>query len=226
MTKSPLAATYSIVAKCLETGDLGVATATASLAVGSVVPYAEAGVGAIATQASTNIFYGKRGLALMRSGIGAREVLQTVLREDSQRAERQVIMIDKNGETAYFTGEETIQWTGHLAGDDYVVAGNMLRGREILESMAEAFRRSSGPLELRLVMSLEAGDMTGGDKRGKCSAALLVAKNSPPLSMRPNIDLRVDLHDEPVKELKHIFQVYMDFLKQSGARLQGQDAKF
>jgi uncharacterized Ntn-hydrolase superfamily protein len=203
-----LNATFSLVARCSKTNAVGVCAATAIPAVGSVVPYAEAGVGAIATQALTNIIYGTRGLELLRSGLSPREALERMLREDPERESRQVIMIDAHGRTAAFTGKANVDWKGHLIGENYVVAGNMLVSAQVIQAMAEAFETSGGELEERLLNALEAGQKAGGDKRGKRSAALLVMKRPEYTGIRPFIDLRVDYHEDPVKELRRIFEAY------------------
>jgi len=201
-------ATFSLVARCSGINEVGVCVATAIPAVGSVVPYAEAGVGAIATQALTNVIYGTRGIELLRSGFSPQEALERMLREDPERESRQVIMIDAYGRTAAFTGKANLDWKGHLIGENYVVAGNMLVGVQVVQAMAEAFETSEGELEERLLRALEAGQKAGGDKRGKRSAALLAMKRPEYKGVRPSIDLRVDYHEDPVKELRRIFEAY------------------
>jgi len=202
--------TFSIVARCPKTHALGVCVATAAPAVGSVVPHAEANVGAIATQAKTNILYGVNGLKLLKKGFSPKTALEAMLREDGERETRQVIIIDKNGRIGAFTGKETIVWKGHYIGKDYAVAGNMLVGKQVIEAMAQIFEKAKGEFAERLLESLEAGQNAGGDKRGKTSAALLVVGEglSEP---RPFISLRVDVHEEPVKELKRIFSEYQKY---------------
>jgi len=197
-----------LVARCSRTNEVGVCVATAIPAVGSVVPYAEAGVGAIATQALTNVIYGTFGLELLRSGLSPQEALERMLREDPERESRQVIMIDARGRTAAFTGKANVDWKGHLVGENYVVGGNMLVSAQVIQAMAEAFETSAGELEERLLNALEAGQKAGGDKRGKRSAALLVMKRREYRGIRPLIDLRVDFHEDPVKELRRIFEAY------------------
>jgi len=184
---------------------LGVCVSTAVPAVGSRVPHVEAEVGAIATQASTNILYGINGLKLLKTGLSPRAVLETMLKEDPQRESRQVLIIDRDGRTAAFTGKETIDWKGHLVGKDYAVAGNMLVGSKVIEAMAQTFESSEGELAERLLKALEAGQDAGGDKRGKVSAALLVASKEQ-RGKRPILDLRVDEHPNPVGELRRIFE--------------------
>jgi len=208
-------ATFSLVARCPRTNELGVCVATAIPAVGSVVPWAEAGVGAIATQALTNTIYGTRGLELLKSCLLPQEALQKMLKDDPESESRQVIMIDAQGRTATFTGKACVDWKGHLTGENYAVAGNMLIGAQVIEATAEAFEASAGELEERLLKALEAGQKAGGDKRGKRSAALLVMKRPEYKGARPFIDLRVDYHEDPVEELRRIFEAYKEWGKKA-----------
>jgi len=194
-----------MVARCPKTLTLGVCVSTAVPAVGSRVPHIEAEVGAIATQANTNILYGIAGLKLLKTGLSPRAVLETMLKEDPQRESRQVIIIDRDGRTAAFTGKETMNWKGHLVGKDYAVAGNILVGSQVIKAMAQTFENSKGELAERLLKALEAGQDAGGDKRGKVSAALLVAGKKQ-RGTRPILDLRVDEHPNPVEELRRIFE--------------------
>lgn len=204
--------TFSIVARCAKTSALGIAVATAVAAVGSVVPHAEEGVGAIATQAFTEVSYGIKGLQFLKMGFSPRTALEAMFRENENREKRQVTIIDKNGRTAAFTGKQTIDWKGHLAGKNYVAAGNMLVGSKVIEAMAETFADSEGELAERLLKALEAGQNAGGDKRGKVSAALLVVGERK-IETRPFLDLRVDEHQNPVKELRRIYDAYMEWTK-------------
>ena len=206
--------TFSMVARCKKTFALGVCVATAVPAVGSVVPHLESGVAAIATQAYTNVLYGIKGLKLLKMGFSPQTALESMLKEDSEREQRQVIIIDKNGRTAAFTGKNTIDWKGHLVGENYVVAGNMLVGNKVIEAMAHTFESSKGDLSGRLMKSLEAGQRTGGDKRGKKSAALLVMDHQG-IRTRPFLDLRVDEHPEPVRELRRIYEAYKEWVSRS-----------
>jgi len=206
--------TFSMVARCPKTLKLGVCVATAVPAVGSVVPHVESGVGAIATQAHTNILYGTKGLKLLKMGFSPQTALEAMLKEDREREHRQVIIIDKDGRTTAFTGRSTIDWKGHLMGKDYVVAGNMLVGSKVIEAMAHTFESSKGDLSKRLMKALEAAQRAGGDKRGKNSAALLVT-NHHETKTRPFLDLRVDEHPEPVKELRRVYEAYKEWLSRS-----------
>lgn len=204
-----------MVARCPQTFALGVCVATAVPAVGSVVPHVESGVGAIATQAYTNVLYGIKGLKLLKMGFSSQTALEAMLKEDSERELRQVIIVDKDGRTAAFTGKETTDWKGHLIGENYVVAGNMLVGKKVIETMARTFEGfEGGELSERLMKTLESGQRAGGDKRGKKSAALLVM-NHQEIRTRPFLDLRVDLHSEPVKELRRIYEAYKEWVSRS-----------
>jgi uncharacterized Ntn-hydrolase superfamily protein len=194
-----------MVARCPKTLMLGVCVSTAAPAVGSRVPHVEAGVGAIATQAKTNIFYGINGLRLLKAGLSPQAALEAMLKEDPDRESRQVIIIDREGRTAAFTGKDTVIWKGHLVGENYVVAGNMLVGSQVIDAMAQTFRDSEGELAERLLKALEAGQEAGGDKRGRMSAALLIADQQR-IEPRLILDLKVDKHHDPVKELKRIFE--------------------
>lgn len=204
--------TFSIVARCLTTRSLGVGVSTAAPAVGNRVSYVEANIGAIATQANTNINYGIKGLKLLKLGFSPQTCLEAMLKEDSERETRQVIIVDEEGRTAAFTGKENIPWKGHLKGRDFIVAGNMLVGKQVLEAMKKTFENSTGELAERILKALEAGDEAGGDKRGKLSAVLLVANNKQEKT-QPLINLRVDISLNPVKELRKIFEKYKKIMR-------------
>ncbi len=197
--------TFSMVARCPKTSALGVCVSTAVPAVGSRVPHVEAGVGAIATQAKTNVFYGINGLKMLKAGLSPRVALETMLIGDPERESRQVIIIDSEGRTAAFTGKETVGWKGHLLGESYVVAGNLLVGDQVLESMSQTFRESKGELAERLLKALEAGQEAGGDKRGRMSAALMIAGQRRKESGLI-LELKVDKHRDPIEELRRILR--------------------
>jgi len=199
--------TFSIVARDMKTGALGVCVSTAVPAVGSVVPHVEADIGAIATQAQTNIFYGIEGLRLLKRGLSPKTALDTMLSKDKDKEKRQVIILDAQGTTAAFTGRETVDWKGHLIGKDHIVAGNMLTGSRVLEAMTQTFEAERGNLAKRLLKALEAGQDAGGDKRGRMSASLLVADKRWKSETRPLLDLRVDAHPDPVKELLRVYAI-------------------
>ena len=202
--------TFSIVGFDTETKDLGVAVASKFIAVGALVPWAEANVGAIATQALANISYGPRGLELLRRGYSAKKVLQILISDDSQREERQVGIVDSKGEAAAFTGSKCYPYAGHIIGENYAVQGNILTGPEVLEEMAKAFEQTKGELVDKLLAALEAGDKAGGDRRGKQSAAIIVVREKGGYGGYTDryVDLRVDDHPEPVQELKRLFKIW------------------
>jgi uncharacterized Ntn-hydrolase superfamily protein len=196
--------TWSIVARDSATGRFGVAVTTKAFAVGALCPFARAGVGAIATQARVNPALGPKGLRLLEHGLSAEEVLQELLSNDPGREYRQLGVVDKHGHAAAWTGKETNAWTGHIVADGFTVQGNLLAGEEVLQATVAAFQGSNAPFEERLIQALEAGQTVGGDKRGKQSAALLVVDTED----YPYVDIRVDDHPEPLKELRRLFDIH------------------
>jgi uncharacterized Ntn-hydrolase superfamily protein len=201
-----IAATFSIAAYDPDKKEWGIAVASKYLAVGAAVPFAKAGVGAVATQSYVNISFGPRGLELMEQGKSAAEAIKIVTDDDKGKALRQVGMVDAKGEVATFTGEKCVPWAGGKTGKHYTCQGNILAGEKVVEAMAKAFEESNGPLAWKLMAALEAGDQAGGDTRGKQSAALLVVRDK----AGPNgfgdryLDYRVDDHKDPVPELARI----------------------
>jgi len=203
--------TFSIVAWDPYTRMTGVAVATKHLAVGALVPHAKAEVGAIATQAQTNPLLGIWGLRLLESrkaaqadalAIPVADVLDVLLQNDDERDYRQLHLVDHNGHTAAWTGQHCTDWAGHFTFPNFSVAGNMLAGEQVLHAMAETFRNNpSLSFSERLLCALEAGEMAGGDKRGKQSAALYVVQDD----FYPYLDLRVDNNPEPIAELRTLF---------------------
>ena len=196
--------TFSIIARDPESGLFGVAVSTAVPCVGAGVPHVKPGVGAIATQSYTNVRLGTDGLRLLEMGLSPEAALTSLLAEDADAARRQAAGVDSRGRVFAYTGDQCVEWYGHRTGENYSVQGNMLVGKETIDAMAQAFERSEGHLARRLLEALEAGQAAGGDKRGRDSAALRVV---PPEGGDPwsNIDLRVDLHPDPVAELRRIF---------------------
>lgn|SRR5690625_3750675 len=195
--------TFSIVAKCKRTGMLGVASSTARPAVGSLVLHAESNVGAIATQAAVNPYFGIYGLQYLKEGLSPEEVVAKVRSEDEEDEKRQLIIVDHQGKVAGYTGEETVDWKGHILKDGFAVAGNMLVGQEVVDQMAEAYEHSEESyLPLRLFEALEAGQAAGGDKRGRQSAAIKVVDKA----SYAIVDLRVDEHDDPIPELRRVYE--------------------
>jgi len=199
-------ATFSIVARDPENGDLGVATASKFLAVGAVVPYAEAGLGAVATQSYANTTFGPRTLLALRGGIPLSLIHQAFAESDAQHAQRQYGMVDARGNSLTFTGEGCHPWAGGKHGENYAAQGNLLTGPEVVDRLVEAFEGAEGPLAERLLAALSAGDAAGGDKRGRQSAALLVVRHEGGYGGFSDryIDLRVDDHPDPVRELKRL----------------------
>lgn len=201
--------TFSITARCERTNQLGIAISTKLPAVGALCPFAKAGYGAISTQSFINPYIGINGLDYLEAGLNAEEVLEKVLAEDPDPEKRQVGIVDADGGSAAFTGSECDGWYGHLTGDNYAVAGNMLVGEETIHRMEETFKNTEGePLAERLMASLEAGQDAGGDKRGRQSAALLVVDKE----KYPRFDIRVDDHADPVAELRRIHTVTVNEL--------------
>ena len=202
--------TFSIVARDPETNELGVAVQSKFVAVGSVVPYAKAGVGAVASQAWGNVQYGPIGLNLLSQGKKAEQVIDLMITADPLQKHRQVAIINKDGNTANHSGKECLNWAGARTGKDFSVQGNLLTGPEVVEAMAKSFKNSSGFLAERLIDALRAGQAAGGDKRGMQSAALLVVKENwgyGGLNDRFR-DLRVDDHSNPIEELNRIYKIH------------------
>ncbi len=201
--------TFSIVAR--QGTALGVAVASKFLSVGALVPAAEVGVGALATQAWANLAYRPQGLAMLRSGASPGEAVAALLAADERRAHRQVGVVGPDGRAETYTGEECLPWAGGLAGDGYAVQGNILTGPEVVRDMADAWLSSAGlPLADRLVAALAAGDAAGGDARGRQSAALYVVDPGRGVGGWGDLayDLRVDDHPDPVAELRRLLAVH------------------
>jgi uncharacterized Ntn-hydrolase superfamily protein len=198
--------TYSIVARDPETGELGVAVQSHWFSVGSTVPWAEAGVGAVATQSFVDPTYGKLGLDLMRAGRAAPEALAGLLAADSASQVRQVAMIDAKGKVSAHTGAKCIAAAGHIMGENFSVQANMMEKDTVWPAMAKAFREAKGDLAERMLAALEAAEAQGGDIRGRQSAALIVVSGKP--TGRPwadrRFDLRVDDDPTPLKELRRL----------------------
>ena len=203
----PVVATYSIVACDLEEKHWGVAVQSKFLAVGSVVPWAEPQVGAIATQAYANPSYGPNGLALLREGLSANEVVERLTSEDAGRDQRQLGVIDANGGSASWTGRRCNDWAGHRNGAGYAAQGNILVGEETVTALATTFEANAQlPLAQRLIDCLAAAQAAGGDRRGQQSASLLVVEKEGGYAGLSDIlvDLRVDDHERPIQELRRI----------------------
>src|SRR5215471_7805660 len=204
-------ATYSIAACDLEAKQWGVAVQSKFLAVGSVVPWAEPEVGAIATQAWANPSYGPNGLALLRQGLGASEVVERLTSEDDGRDHRQLGVVDGRGGSASWTGAHCNDWAGHLTGHGYAAQGNILVGEETVAALVATFEANSHrPLAQRLIECLAAAQVAGGDRRGQQSASLVVVQKDGGYAGLSDlvVDLRVDDHERPVEELRRIYALH------------------
>ncbi|HYB84063.1 MAG TPA: DUF1028 domain-containing protein [archaeon] len=202
--------TFSIVAYDRKTGDFGVAVQSKFIAVGAVVPWAKAKVGAVATQASANVSYGPRALDMLQRGLTSAQALERLLAEDKQSQVRQAAIVDSEGNVAVHTGTECMDWAGHVTGDCFSCQGNILVSKEVVDSMAEAYARTNGDLIDRLLAALAAGQMAGGDRRGQQSAALLIVREGGGYEGFTDryVDLRVDDSPHPINELKRIVNLY------------------
>ncbi len=210
LTSREIVATFSIVAFDPETQELGIAVQSKFVAVGAVVPWAKAGVGAVATQSHANTAYGTEGLELMAAGKSARETLDLLIANDESREKRQVGIVDAQGRTATFTGSECFDWAGGVMGPNYAAQGNILVSEATVQAMGRTFEKTDGGLAERLLAALAAGQAAGGDSRGKQSAALLVVREQGGYGGYNDraVDLRVDDHPEPIKELMRVYDIH------------------
>jgi uncharacterized Ntn-hydrolase superfamily protein len=193
--------TWSIIARDKATGQFGIAVATRFFAVGARVPHIAAGIGGIATQALVNPYYGIDGLKLLRQGHAPRDVIETLIAADAGHASRQVHIMDASGRIAAYTGEQCVDWCGHIEGNGFSIAGNMLAGGPVLDDTAKTYLAyETMPFAQRLVAAMKSGEAAGGDKRGKQSAALLIYGEED----WSDLDLRVDDHADPLAELERL----------------------
>jgi uncharacterized Ntn-hydrolase superfamily protein len=196
--------TWSIIAHDPSTGQFGIAVATKFFAVGARVPHIAARIGGIATQALVNPYYGIDGVKLLQEGRAPRDIVATLIAGDDGRESRQLHVMDARGRIAAHTGRECVDWCGHVQGDGFSIAGNMLAGAAVLDDTAKAYVANANlPFAQRLIAAMKAGQAAGGDKRGKQSAALLIHGNEE----WSDLDLRVDDHAEPLAELERLEQV-------------------
>jgi len=207
---APRFGTFSIVAHDRERGEWGVAVQSKFLAVGSVVPWAQANVGAIATQAFANVRYGPEGLEMLRKGVPAREVVEKLTAADPGRDQRQIGVVDAQGGSAAFTGSKCMHWAGHRTGPGYACQGNILFAEEVVTAMARTYESTPGDLPERLLAALSAAQREGGDRRGMQSAAMLIVKEKGGYDEGSDrwVDIRVDDHPSPIEELRRIFRLY------------------
>jgi uncharacterized Ntn-hydrolase superfamily protein len=221
MGRTPTVATYSIVACDLEAAQWGVSVQSKFLSVGSVVPWAEPHVGAIATQAYANPRYGPNGLDLLRQGLSAQEVVDRLTREDDGRDHRQLGVVDGQGRAATYTGNECMDWAGGRTGEGYAAQGNILVNKETVDALAEAFESSSGPLAERLIDCLAAAQEAGGDSRGQQSSALLVVERDGGYARMSDtvVELRVEDHERPIDELRRIYGLHDEIFGKTPRRL-------
>lgn len=208
--------TFSIVGYDPENGDLGIAVQSKFFAVGVVVPWAEAGVGAIATQSWANTTYGPRGLQLLKIGLSAQQTLDHLIKDDDSRETRQVGIVDTSGNIAHFTGTKCNDWAGAVSGENYTAQGNILTGEDVIKAMGATYEKTEGELADKLVASLISGQEKGGDKRGQQSAALLVVRKNGGYSGFNDryIDLRVDDAENPINELDRLLKIHKQFYSQ------------
>ena len=209
----PPVATFSIVGYDAETGQLGIAVQSKFFAVGAVVPWAEAGVGAIATQSWANTTYGPNSLKLLKSGRSAEQTLERLIADDPGRATRQVGIVDAKGNVANYTGDECNAWAGAISGKHYTAQGNILAGEAVVKAMGKAFEKTEGELADKLMAALFAGQEKGGDTRGQQSAALLVVQENSGYGGFNDryIDLRVDDAEKPIAELQRLLEIHKQF---------------
>ncbi|PKR78438.1 fimbrial assembly protein FimA [Halalkalibacillus sediminis] len=209
MKQKDIIATFSIVGFDPETEELGIAVQSKFIGVGSVVPWAKAGVGAIATQSLANTSYGPKGLNLLESGMSPEEVLKQLTDHDEDRGWRQIGIVDGKGNSATYTGDLCYEWAGGKNGPNFAAQGNILVNRETVDAMENTFEKSTGPLSERLLQALDAAQNAGGDKRGRQSAALYVVKEKGGYGGYNDryIDLRVDDHSDPIQELIRLYHL-------------------
>jgi len=202
--------TFSLAACDLEARQWGVVVASKFLAVGAVVPAAQAEVGALATQAFANLAYRPDGIELLRGGATAQETVERLTAADPEREERQVGVVDAAGGSASFTGSGCFEWAGHRTGAGYAAQGNLLAGPQVVEALADTFESTHGPLVERMLAALAAGDAAGGDRRGRQSAAVVIRKEGAGYGGSTDLllDLRVDDHPDPVTELQRLYSIH------------------
>lgn len=223
----PLVHTYSIVAYDPETGDMGVAVQSHWFSVGTVVTWAEAGVGAIATQSFSNPAFGPQGLQLLKTGLDAKEVLDVLIKSDEGRDFRQLGIVDATGKAASHTGAKNIEFAGSIVEENFAVQANLMVNDKVWPAMAEAYKNAKGPLAERLIIALEAAEKAGGDARGRQSAAVLVVSGQPTGKswIDTKVDIRVDDAEEPLLEIRRLWTVHQayEFMNQGDLAVEAGD---
>ncbi|RJP62348.1 MAG: DUF1028 domain-containing protein [Ignavibacteriales bacterium] len=212
-SSNPVANTYSIVARDTVTSEMGVAVQSHWFSVGTIVSWGEAGVGVIATQSFVNVSFGPNGLALLRQGYNAQEVLDKLIEEDEGRDFRQLAVLDSKGNVAVYTGKKCTDEAGHLKGNQFSVQANMMKNNTVWPVMKETFETSKGSLAERLLLTLEAAEKAGGDIRGKQSASILVVKaeSTGKVWLDRLVDLHIEDHPEPLVELRRLYNVHQAY---------------
>ena len=223
-----IVATFSIVARDPATDELGIAVQSRAFRAGAIVSYAKAGVGAIATQAAANQTYGPRGLELLELGLSPDEVVAHLTGADPGRDRRQLAVIDARGRVRAYTGSGTSAWAGHIEGENFSAQGNILAGEAVVQAMAEAFESATGPLALRLMDALDAGEAAGGDARGKQAGGVLVVKPIGDSGRTTDrwVDVRVDDHAEPFRELRRLVNMSVSRIHSRDARELAAEGRF
>jgi uncharacterized Ntn-hydrolase superfamily protein len=226
---SPLVYTYSIVARDSITGEMGVAVQSHWFSVGSVVSWAEAGVGAVATQSLVNISFGPRGIELLKQGKDPQEVLTTLIESDEGRDFRQLAIVDAKGNVAAYTGQKCIPEAGHAVGKQFSVQANLMLNDRVWPAMEQAYHHAEGPLAERMIAALKAAQGEGGDIRGKQSAAVLVVRGESTGKIWEDrlIDLRVEDHPEPIQEMKRLLKVHRayEYMNQGDLAMEKNDVE-
>lgn len=224
--QTPRVSTFSVVARDADTGDLGIAVQSKFLAVGAVVPWARANVGAVATQSHANVAYGPDGLALLQSRMSAQEVMDRLVQDDPGRDDRQAGIVDAQGQAATYTGPGCHDWAGGYAGNGFCCQGNILAGPQVVDAMVEGYTTATGTLAHRLLTSLEAGQAAGGDSRGQQSAAIYIVREGAGYAGGNDrwIDLRVDDHTEPIAELRRLVMLHRVYFNLDDVDLEPLDS--
>lgn len=228
LSGNQLAHTYSIVARDPQSGDMGVAVQSHWFSVGSVVTWAEAGVGAIATQSLVEVSFGPRGLELLKQGHSASEAVKNLIESDAGEKVRQLAIVDAQGNVATHTGSGCIPEAGHIIGDQFSVQANMMLNDTVWSAMADAYQQNGNlPLPERLVAALEAAEQVGGDVRGRQSAAILVVRGESTGKVWEDrlLELRIEDHPEPIKEIKRLVQVFRayEYMNKGDEALESED---